>query len=211
MTPLPSLHSPRLDSPKKISSPENEKGTQKSESGPKKMSKNSETESGIVYPEANGVADKLRALEMYGPNAETIRFLDSMWDAAMGVPPRNIEQKKSEPVGGKFFLILDETLMQYFRRPRSKKRRIRRKWRARAENYRPHPLVFEQKLMMGALAVANREQYERSQQFPVLKMHPATWAYVVAHNPGIEARAMIRTEHTHVWPRIPFSLQRKSP
>ena len=79
---------------------EAEKGTQKTQSGPKKMNKKSETESGIVYPEAIDVADKLRALEMHGPNAETIRFLDSMRDAAMGVPHGNIEQKNSESLSG---------------------------------------------------------------------------------------------------------------
>jgi hypothetical protein len=194
-----------MENPKPISEPE----SQRNDLGKKIPSENPE----IVFPKAFAVVDRLQEMVMPRPNAETIRFLDSMRDAAMGVPAGNIAQKNPDQNSGKFFLILDETLMQYFRRPRSKKRRIRRKWRARAENYRPHPLVFQQMLLMGAGAVANMEAYKKTVEYPVLKMHPETWAYVVAHNPGIEARAMIREEKPwKEWaPRVPFRLKRKTP
>jgi hypothetical protein len=122
-----------------------------------------------------------------------------------------IAQKNSELKPGSFFLILDEKLMQYFRRPRSKKRRIRRKWRARPENYRPHPLVFEQRLVMGRLArlAAIEGQLAPSYQYPVLKMHPETWERLVASSPGLREQAIIRVEVVWRGPTVNFTTKRK--
>lgn len=125
-------------------------------------------------------------------------------------------QKNSESKSGVFFLILDETLMQYFRRPRSRKRRIQRKWRARAENYRPHPCPVGECVMLGRLAIlwALPGQLAPNYQYPVLRLHPATWAKWLALHPELEAMAIIRTDREPLgvspWaPRVPFKLLRK--
>ncbi len=99
---------------------------------------------------------------------------------------------------GKFFLILDRTLMQFYREPRSKKRRILKKWRERAENYRPHPMVFEQRVMMGCEAIQDREAYEKAQKFPVVMMHPDTYERAKKKNPEFWARAMVREDHGYL-------------
>jgi hypothetical protein len=79
--------------------------------------------------------------------------------------------------------------MQFFRRPRSKKRRILKKWRGRPENWRPHPMVFEQRVAMGPQAMLRAVPGE---SYPVLMMHPEVWERLKRRRPEVVELAIIR-------------------
>ncbi len=84
------------------------------------------------------------------------------------------------------YMILDQTLMQWFRRPRSKKRRIRRKWRKNPANWRPSPFIFQEHLILGSAAGRHIPQAELNR--PRYMMHPVTWRAALAKDPTIAAR-----------------------
>lgn len=79
-------------------------------------------------------------------------------------------------------VVLDPRLVQWFRRPRSKKKRIRKKWRLRPENWRPSRLVYQQTYLMGAAFTTSPESLQRPRN---LLMHPQTWAMLQREHPEV--------------------------
>lgn len=86
--------------------------------------------------------------------------------------------------------------VQYFRRPRSKKRRIRRKWRKNPKSWRPNPHIFKTTVMVGSLAGENylakaKEDPYFNPETPfspnIWQMHTKTWEQIIAKIPKFEA------------------------
>ena len=74
--------------------------------------------------------------------------------------------------------------IQWSRRPRSKKLRIRRKWRKNPKNWRPNPRIFHTTILLGSLAGEN--YLEKAKESPYFnpktpfspnewQMHSASW------------------------------------
>lgn len=76
--------------------------------------------------------------------------------------------------------------MQYFRRPRSKKRRIRAKWRKRPENYRPLMVPVGHALFFSAMAIEHSSD-------------PASCPYWNEEDPS---RPRIMEMHTNLWEKV---------
>lgn len=101
------------------------------------------------------------------------------------------------PWVGKTHVLLDESLRQWFRRPRSKKKRIREKWRKRPENWRPSPLLYAVHVAVGQQAM--RFGYGRVSDAPAsgspagrtFLMHPGTWARLERENPELAATCSV--------------------
>lgn len=86
------------------------------------------------------------------------------------------------------FLI---TLRERFRQcrfPRSKKRRIRRKWRKNVKNWGKDLRVFENVFIGGPLSgLPPQEEMPRH-----LEMHPDVWEVIRSNNPDLAARCDVR-------------------
>ncbi len=92
-------------------------------------------------------------------------------------------------------VVLDPRLVQWFRKPRSKKKRIQKKWRLRPENWRPSRLVYQQTYLMGinamrfgfgSVASSERKTDAAPSQRPRnLLMHPQTWALLQRKHPEV--------------------------
>jgi hypothetical protein len=77
--------------------------------------------------------------------------------------------------------------MQYYRRPRTKKRRILKKWRKRPENYRPLMVPVGHVILIGALA--------KSRAIPSDNPNPY-W------NEEDPSRPRIMEMHTNLWEKV---------
>ncbi len=92
-------------------------------------------------------------------------------------------------------IILDPSRIVFFRRPRSKKRRIIRKWWKRKENWRPDNRCWEQKIIVGSGALnraygppptdEERERLLVNIDRPRILVHPDKWAEIVKADPGL--------------------------
>lgn len=96
---------------------------------------------------------------------------------------------------------LSDTLVQFYRRPRSKKGRVVKKWRKRPENWRPHPLLFQERLILGRNAalhgygVASSPVAGRagvSDKDVLLLAHPVTWARACERCPELRDVEVVR-------------------
>ncbi len=93
-------------------------------------------------------------------------------------------------------VLLDASLRQWFRRPRSKKKRVREKWRKRPENWRPSPLLYGVHLAFGKQAL--RFGYGTVSEKPASGdsprtwlMHPETWARMRRLHPDLAATCSV--------------------
>lgn len=94
-------------------------------------------------------------------------------------------------------VLLDESLRQWFRRPRSKKKRIRAKWRKRVENWRPSPLLYGVQYALGKQSM--RFGYGSGSDAPASGspaprtwlMHPETWARLEREHPDLAATCSV--------------------
>lgn len=94
-------------------------------------------------------------------------------------------------------VLLDESLRQWFRRPRSKKKRIRSKWKARFENWRPSPVIYGVHLVCGKNAM--RFGYGTVSDRPAsgspagrtFLMHPLTWEKLKRQFPDVAATCSV--------------------
>jgi hypothetical protein len=63
------------------------------------------------------------------------------------------------------------------RRPRTKKRRIRNKWKKRPENWRSEPNIVQTTLLLGSKCMVNGVAPPSPDEMPVLlEMNPSVWA-----------------------------------
>ena len=99
-------------------------------------------------------------------------------------------------------ILVDRT--QYFRRPRSKKRRILKKWRKRKENYRPLMVPVGSQYLIGSGAIAAAKAGEFTIKEPdywtpyydeeaphkprIMQMHTKLWEKVVSEAPEFAAK-----------------------
>lgn len=86
----------------------------------------------------------------------------------------------------------------FTRRPRSKKRRIIKKWRKRPENWTPNMQVITTTLMLGSQAVARAypDPYwnDANPCHPrILEMHSLLWERIKAEHPDFAARCDVST------------------
>jgi len=111
--------------------------------------------------------------------------------------------KKVTPRPWPRYVRLRESLLQFWRKPRSKKGRIVKKWRKRAENWRPHPQVFGEFLSVGSKAArhgygcftgqAADEGVRAPLDVPPMGApvgflaHPATWVAWCEREPNLRA------------------------
>lgn len=99
-------------------------------------------------------------------------------------------------------VLLDESLRQWFRRPRSKKKRIREKWRKRAANWRPSPLLYGVQYALGKQSM--RFGYGSGSDAPASGppaprtwlMHPETWARLEREHPDLAATCSVNRRST---------------
>lgn len=96
---------------------------------------------------------------------------------------------------------LSSALVEFYRRPRSKKRRIVKKWRKRSENYRPHPLVFQERYFLGRHAALNGYGMVSSpvegrrvvnDREVMLLAHPVTWVRMCERCPELRDVEVMR-------------------
>lgn len=85
---------------------------------------------------------------------------------------------------------LDERLVQFYRRPRSKRRRIVKKWRKRPENWRPHPCIFGETLAVGREVMVHgygRSSGDVSGRPLMWIAHPQTWERYCRLEPSLRS------------------------
>ena len=143
----------------------------------------------VMQAMVSACAADLRAPERRDADGLTYDDLRRVWVASEDVKPRLRRVR------------LSDKLVQFYRRPRSKKGRVVKKWRKRPENWRPHPLLFQERLILGCNAalhgygvasspVAGRPGVSDKEVF--LLAHPVTWARACERCPELRDVEVVR-------------------